>query len=114
MAKAQRTVKIPQETYQSMRLTEANIETNTQRGWPQIWIDLFADGRPRITGIGEGLNLAAKCGDNCLIVLVILSLKVPAKLSFRHAVLRAVKRAATMARGLLRNPNPRITMIMMK
>lgn len=114
MANAHRTVKILQETNQRMKLTEENIKTNTQRGRPHIRIDLLADGRPRITGVRGGLIFAAKCGENCLTVLVTFSLKVPAKLSFRKAMLSAVKKAATIAIGLLKNPIPRMKTIIMK
>lgn len=114
MARAHRTVKRPQETNQRMKLTVANIKTNTHRGRPQIKIALLADGRPRITGVRGGLIFAAKCGENCLTVLVAFSLKVPAKLSFKKAMLSAVRKAATRASGLRIKPNPRMTVIKMK
>lgn len=90
----------------SSGLPAENIKTNTQRGRPHMWTALLVDGRPRITGllgsrllkmlsskkrnfekrkrpqtyVRDGLILAAKCGENCLTVLVTFSLKVPAKL----------------------------------
>jgi hypothetical protein len=113
-ANAYKTVKSPHETNQSMKLTEENTKTNTQRGLPQIKIALLAEGRPLITGVSGGLIFAAKCGENCRMVLVTFSLKVPAKLSFRKAIVRAVNMAATIASGLLRNPIARMNTIMMK
>ena len=111
---AHETIKRPQETNHRMKLTEENIKTNTQRGRPQMNIALLADGRPRITGVRGGLIFAAKCGENCLTDLVTFSLKVPAKLSFRKAMLSAVRKAATIARGLVRKAKARIKTIKRK
>lgn len=44
-------INLPQEIYQSMDLPVENIDTNTQRGRPQINIALLAEGRPRMTGL---------------------------------------------------------------
>lgn len=114
MANAHMTVSSAQETNQRKKVTIENIVTNIQRGRPHIWIVLLADGRPRITGVRGGLILAAKCGENCLTVLVTFSLKVPAKLSFRKAMVSAVRAAAIIASGLLIKPNARMNIIMMK
>lgn len=114
IASAHNTVRRPAETNQRMKLTNENIRTKTQRGRPQIYIALLADGRPRITGVRGGLILAAKCGENCLTVRVTFSLKVPAKLSFKKARLTAVRNAATIASGLRRKPNMRTETIKRK
>lgn len=42
---------------------------------------LEGNGDPHVMG---GFILAAKCGENCLTLLVIFSLKVTAKLHLRH------------------------------
>lgn len=114
MDNAHATVKRPQEINHKKKLTDEKSRTNTQRGRPHICIALLADGRPRITGVRGGLIFAAKCGENCLTVLVTFSLKVPAKLSFRKAMLIAVKAAATIATGLIRNPSTRMSIIIKK
>jgi len=59
-----------------------------------------------MTGVMGGLIFAAKCGENCLTLLVTFSLKVTAKLSLRNAMLRPVAKAARMATGFLRKPIP--------
>lgn len=79
-----------------------------------MYIARLADGRPRMTGVCGGLIFAARCGENCLTVLVTFSLKEPAKLSFRKAMLIAVKAAATIASGLRRKPKARIATIKIK
>uniref|UniRef100_A0A1J3E6F8 Uncharacterized protein n=1 Tax=Noccaea caerulescens TaxID=107243 RepID=A0A1J3E6F8_NOCCA len=96
------------------RLAVRKITTNTQRGFPQTYTVFLDADLPRMTGMWGGLIFAAKCGEKCLIVLIILSLKVAAKLSLRKAMLRAVKAAPTIASGLVISARPRMKITRMK
>jgi hypothetical protein len=60
-----------------------------------------------MTGMWGGLIFAAKCGEKCLMVRIIFSLKVAAKLSFRKAKLKAVRAAPRIARGRVISARPR-------
>lgn len=114
MAYAHETYKRLPEEYHRRKLAAENKRTNNKRGWPQMYTDFLADGRPRITGICGGLIFAAKCGENFLTVLVTFSLKLAAKLSLKKAMARADKAVARIARGLKIQATPRISSIKMK